>query len=97
MTSSSAASSDGDLDLTTDATPPDVKAIVGPWADTVWTQGERFGTIGCAKDGREFEITTHRAEAYQPDSRKPEVEFSTDDRGRPVRVGTSPSTRWRSR
>jgi len=25
-----------------------------------------------------FEITTHRAEAYHPDSRKPEVAFSTD-------------------
>ena len=22
------------------------------WADAVWTQGKRFGTIGCAKDGR---------------------------------------------
>ena len=46
------------------------------WADAVWAQGERFGTIGAKKDGRHLEITTHRAEAYQPDSRKPEVEFS---------------------
>ena len=42
----------------------------------MWSQGERFGTIGCQKDGWTFEITTHRAEAYDPESRKPEVVFS---------------------
>jgi poly(A) polymerase len=42
----------------------------------VWTQGERFGTIGCAKDGRTYEITTHRAEVYSPDSRKPAVVYA---------------------
>ena len=42
----------------------------------MWRQGERFGTIGCRIGDREFEITTHRAEAYSPDSRKPEVEFA---------------------
>lgn len=67
-----------DLDLTTDATPAQIKELVRPLADAVWTQGERFGTIGCTLDGHEFEITTHRAEAYSPDSRKPEVRFSTD-------------------
>ncbi len=65
-----------DIDLTTDARPDQTKAIVSGWADALWTQGERFGTIGIKKDGREFEITTHRAEAYRPDSRKPEVEFA---------------------
>ena len=67
-----------DLDLTTDATPDIVKALVRPVATAVWTQGERFGTIGCTIDGETYEITTHRAEAYRPDSRKPEVVFSTD-------------------
>jgi len=28
--------------------------------------------------GRRFEITTHRAEAYVADSRKPEVQFGSD-------------------
>jgi poly(A) polymerase len=65
-----------DIDLTTDARPEQTKALLSGWADAVWTQGERFGTIGAKKDGREFEITTHRAEAYDPDSRKPTVEFS---------------------
>ena len=67
---------DGDIDLTTDARPEATKAVVGGWADAVWTQGERFGTIGVKKEGREFEITTHRAEAYRADSRKPDVEFA---------------------
>ncbi len=64
-----------DLDLTTDASPDDVERIVSGWADDVWIMGKRFGTIGCRKDGRRFDITTHRAEAYLPDSRKPEVVF----------------------
>jgi poly(A) polymerase len=42
----------------------------------VWDQGRRFGTIGAKKGERIYEITTHRAEAYTPDSRKPEVQFS---------------------
>jgi poly(A) polymerase len=65
-----------DIDLTTDARPVDIKALLNGWADAIWTQGERFGTIGAKKAGRSFEITTHRAEAYVPESRKPEVEFS---------------------
>jgi poly(A) polymerase len=72
---------DIDFDLTTDARPDVIEAFVRGWADAVWTQGKRFGTIGCKKDGRDFEITTHRAEAYDPDSRKPEVSFGTEVEG----------------
>jgi poly(A) polymerase len=67
---------DVDIDLTTDARPADTKRVVSGWADQLWTQGERFGTIGVSKGGRTYEITTHRAEAYVPDSRKPSVEFA---------------------
>ncbi len=67
---------DYDLDFTTDARPDDVEALVANWADALWPQGKRFGTIGLSKDGRRMEITTHRAEAYHPDSRKPDVEFA---------------------
>jgi len=67
-----------DIDLTTDATPAEIKSAVGPIADALWTQGERFGTIGMKIGDRDFEITTHRAESYAPDSRKPEVAFGTN-------------------
>ncbi|HEX5265215.1 MAG TPA: CCA tRNA nucleotidyltransferase [Acidimicrobiales bacterium] len=66
-----------DLDLTTDAVPDRVEEILEGWADSTWVQGKRFGTIGARRGSRTFEITTHRAEAYVPDSRKPEVAFST--------------------
>ncbi|MDO9175453.1 MAG: hypothetical protein Q7V62_11670, partial [Actinomycetota bacterium] len=69
-----------DFDATTDAHPDEVKQLLRGWADAVWTQGERFGTIGAKKHGpngdRIYEITTHRAEAYTDDSRKPDVQFS---------------------
>ena len=67
-----------DIDLTTDARPDEIEQIVRGWADAVWLQGKAFGTIGCQRAGRRFEITTHRAEAYSPDSRKPEVRFGDD-------------------
>ena len=65
-----------DLDLTTNAQPNAVKSILEGWADTLWTQGERFGTIGARRGDRRVEITTHRSERYQPGSRKPEVVFA---------------------
>ncbi|MFM8650098.1 MAG: CCA tRNA nucleotidyltransferase [Actinomycetota bacterium] len=65
-----------DFDATTEARPEAVKKIIAGWADAVWTQGEKFGTIGARKGDRVYEITTHRAEAYHPDTRKPDVEFA---------------------
>jgi poly(A) polymerase len=68
--------SSGDIDLTTDATPDQTIAALKGWADAIWDQGARFGTVGCKVGEQIFEITTHRAEAYSPDSRKPDVSFS---------------------
>jgi poly(A) polymerase len=67
---------DFDFDTTTSALPAEIKELLAGWADAIWTQGERFGTIGAKKDGRVYEITTHRAEVYNDDSRKPDVEFA---------------------
>jgi poly(A) polymerase len=67
---------DPDLDLTTDARPEHTRALLDGWAEAIWTQGERFGTIGAQHRGRRFEITTFRAEAYDPDSRKPRVAYA---------------------
>lgn len=66
----------GDYDATTDARPPQIKKLLHGWADAVWTQGERFGTIGAKKGDRVYEITTHRSETYTPESRKPDVTFA---------------------
>lgn len=67
---------DADLDFTTDAHPDETERLVANHASAVWTQGKRFGTIGLKVGGRTMEITTHRAETYTADSRKPEVQFS---------------------
>jgi len=69
---------EADIDLTTDATPDEIESLISDLAEARWTQGKRFGTIGLKRSGRRFEITTHRAEAYLPDSRKPEVRFGND-------------------
>jgi poly(A) polymerase len=66
----------GDIDLTTDAVPSRIRELLGPDAEALWAQGERFGTIGVRYGGQDFEVTTHRAEAYHPDSRKPDVRFA---------------------
>ena len=41
---------DDDFDFTPAARPDVIKALLAGWADAVWTQGERFGTIGAKKD-----------------------------------------------
>ncbi|WP_246858475.1 HD domain-containing protein [Citricoccus sp. SGAir0253] len=64
-----------DLDFTTDADPDATLRIGRRWADAHWDIGRRFGTIGFAKDGWQLEVTTYRAEQYDPDSRKPQVAF----------------------
>ncbi|GIH23195.1 CCA tRNA nucleotidyltransferase [Acrocarpospora phusangensis] len=64
-----------DLDLTTDARPEQVLEIVRDWADAFWTIGIEFGTVGARKGDWQLEITTYRSEAYDPKSRKPEVQY----------------------
>ncbi|MCU1595839.1 MAG: cca [Frankiales bacterium] len=66
-----------DLDLTTDAHPEAVQALVGGWAEATWDAGIAFGTVGLQKNGVRIEVTTYRAEAYDRTSRKPTVAFGT--------------------
>lgn len=72
---------EADLDFTTNATPEQTLTLMEGWADTTWDIGIRFGTIGGVRNGVQVEITTYRAENYDPDSRKPSVAFgqSLDD------------------
>jgi poly(A) polymerase len=64
-----------DLDLTTDATPDQILAVVDDWADAIWTAGIAFGTVGLRKGSSIFEITTYRSEQYRATSRKPDVRY----------------------
>ncbi|MGV3733095.1 MAG: CCA tRNA nucleotidyltransferase [Microcella sp.] len=74
-----------DLDLTTSARPDDIVRIVRPVADAHWDIGRAFGTIGARLGDHTVEITTYRADAYSPESRKPEVAFGDSLEGDLVR------------
>lgn len=66
-----------EYDLTTNARPEETRQLVSETApEAVYTIGEKFGTIGAIYAGTRVEITTYRGESYDPDSRKPHVEFS---------------------
>ena len=64
-----------DLDLTTDARPEAVAALLRRWADSVWEVGIAFGTVGARKGDAHVEVTTYRADAYDRGSRKPAVTY----------------------
>ena len=67
-----------DVDLTTNATPDQILQLIKGKVDTHWEIGKEFGTIGCRIGDDQIEITTYRTDAYDKDSRKPEVRFGTD-------------------
>ncbi|MEP6760808.1 MAG: CCA tRNA nucleotidyltransferase, partial [Sporichthyaceae bacterium] len=64
-----------DLDLTTDARPEQIVAVLHGWADAHWDVGIAFGTVGARKGGHHIEVTTYRSEVYRSESRKPEVTY----------------------
>ena len=64
-----------DLDFTTDARPDDTEAILRQRTHATWDIGRAFGTIGAQINDWVVEVTTYRADAYHPDSRKPEIVY----------------------
>ena len=64
-----------DLDFTTDARPDDIEKLLRTLNHVTWDMGRDFGTIGTMlRDGDkawQVEVTTHRADAYEPGTRKP--------------------------
>lgn len=74
-----------DLDFTTSARPDEIERLLRKLSRRTWDMGREFGTIGAmvsaAGDTYAVEITTFRADAYDPTSRKPVVAFgdSLDD------------------
>jgi poly(A) polymerase len=64
-----------DLDFATDAPPEQTARLLHGWASAVWDVGRACGTIGARRGDDVLEITTYRAEAYDPASRKPDVVY----------------------
>jgi len=68
-----------DLDFTTNARPDDIERLLRRLHHATWDMGRDFGTIGTMlRDGEkawQIEVTTHRADAYEPGTRKPIVAF----------------------
>ena len=67
-----------DLDFATTATPDEIIRVLKGYVDTHWDIGREFGTIGARIGEETVEITTYRADKYDPSSRKPEVAFGTN-------------------
>jgi poly(A) polymerase len=67
-----------DLDFTTNASPDEILKLVKPIAKATWDIGREFGTIAAQIDSEQVEITTYRADSYDPDSRKPTVSFGSN-------------------
>lgn len=76
-----------DLDFCTSARPEQFEPVLRRWArDGFWDMGRKFGTLGAMRrrsDGTEIrvEITTYRSDAYEPDSRKPDVTYGSSLEG----------------
>jgi poly(A) polymerase len=64
-----------DLDFATSARPEATERILKAWGEATWDMGRDFGTIGARRGPWVVEVTTYRSEAYDPDSRKPLVDF----------------------
>jgi poly(A) polymerase len=64
-----------DVDATSAARPEEIKRLLRPVADYLWTVGERFGTIAARVGEYNVEVTTYRSDLYTEGSRHPEVTF----------------------
>ena len=69
-----------DLDFCTSARPEQFEPILRHWGSGFWDMGRKFGTLGALRrrpDGTEVkvEVTTYRRDTYDPDSRKPDVDY----------------------
>ncbi|NLF04347.1 MAG: CCA tRNA nucleotidyltransferase, partial [Actinomycetales bacterium] len=68
-----------DLDFATSARPEQTERLLDAWADATWDIGREFGTIGAARRvggvNLVVEVTTYRTDAYDGETRKPEVAF----------------------
>ncbi|MCI1634802.1 CCA tRNA nucleotidyltransferase [Bifidobacterium sp.] len=75
-----------DLDFCTSARPEEFEPILRSWGQGFWDMGRKFGTLGALRrraDGTEVkvEITTYRSDTYDPESRKPDVDYGSSLEG----------------
>ena len=70
-----------DFDLTTSARPEETERLLRQWGNRTWDVGRAFGTIAGRRGDLVVEITTYRTESYEPDSRKPAVEYGDNLEG----------------
>ena len=64
-----------DIDFTTNANPDQILRLLKPLASATWDIGREFGTIAAQMGDEKVEITSYRADSYDPESRKPTVAF----------------------
>ncbi len=64
-----------DLDFATSARPDETERLLDAWGDAIWDMGRDFGTIGARRGDWVVEVTTYRTDRYDPDSRKPAVDY----------------------
>ena len=61
-----------DIDIATDARPDAIERVVRGWADAVWLQGQRFGTVG-VREGRralrDHDVPRRRLPPREPQAR----------------------------
>jgi len=65
-----------DIDIATAATPDEVLSVMAEADVATWDVGREFGTIGVWLDQMTIEVTTFRAESYEPGNRHPQVSWS---------------------
>jgi poly(A) polymerase len=70
-----------DLDFATSARPEETERLLAAWGHAHWDIGKAYGTIGAKRGDVIVEVTTYRSETYDPDSRKPDVQFGSSLEG----------------
>jgi tRNA nucleotidyltransferase/poly(A) polymerase len=67
-----------DYDFATPLHPDEVEARVRAAGRHPYLVGKKFGTVAFKLEGRMVEVTTFRAETYEPGSRRPNVSYLAD-------------------
>lgn len=64
-----------DYDFCTPVEPEEIERLIKAAGKKAYLTGKRFGTLAFTIEGEMIEVTTFRAEKYEPGNRKPVVEY----------------------